>query len=115
VGEERLIASASQDQTARLARVPEAHEGDPTVLASLHLHTAPLSSVAADKHGTHLITASWDTLIGIWDVTIPETDQVPPEEATEDRKKRRKVAEGDRPKRKVCGFSVVAATLLTSP
>lgn len=101
VGGERLLASASQDGTARLVQVPQAHEGRPTALASLHLHTAPLSSVASDKDGQFVMTASWDTLIGIWDTRIPETDQTVDDEVVDVRKKRRKVAQTDRPVRKV--------------
>jgi len=100
VGGERLLASASQDGTARLVQVPQPHEGRPTALASLHLHTAPLSSVASDKDGQFVMTASWDTLIGIWDTRIPETDQTVVDEVVDERKKRRKVAQADRPVRK---------------
>lgn len=102
VGEERLIASASHDRTVRLVRVPEAHDGASTTLASLHLHIAPVSSVASNRQGTRLLTASWDTFIGVWNTDIPDTDEVPMEHVTEDRKKRRKVAEDTRPVRKVC-------------
>jgi ribosome biogenesis protein len=102
VGEERLIASASHDRTVRLVRVPEAHEGPPMTLASLHLHTAPVSSVASDQQGTRLLTASWDTFIGVWNTNIPDTDEVPGEYPIEDRKKRRKIVEENRPVRKVC-------------
>ena len=99
--ENRIVASASHDSTARLGRVPEAHGDAPMALASLHLHTAPVSSVASDQKGTHLLTASWDTLIGVWDTTIPEFDEVVAEDASDDRKKRRRVIESARPVRKV--------------
>ena len=105
VGEERLVASASHDRTVRLVRVPEAHDGAPTTLASLHLHISPVSSVASNRRGTCLLTASWDTFIGVWSTSIPDTDEVSAEHVTEDRKKRRKVAEATRPVRKVCGRS----------
>ena len=103
-----LLASASHDLTARLTRftLPSTPSDQPKTqtLASLHLHTAPLTSVAASPAGTHLLTASWDGLIGLWDTAIPEADEVPPDEATAgERKKRRRVAEdgeGARPKRK---------------
>ncbi|KIJ52358.1 hypothetical protein M422DRAFT_202427 [Sphaerobolus stellatus SS14] len=100
VGQERIFASASQDCTARLVRLPELHGGDPTTLASLHLHTAAISSVASDKEGKQLLTGSWDSLIGVWDTTIPENDQVAADEVVEERKKRRKVAQVERPVRK---------------
>ncbi|KAI0819383.1 WD40-repeat-containing domain protein [Trametes gibbosa] len=99
-----LVASASQDLTARLTRIDLSDPAQPRAdaLASLHLHTAPLSSVAASA--SHILTASWDGLIGVWDATIPDADEVPLDEAAhagENRKKRRKVAEdAPRPKRK---------------
>jgi ribosome biogenesis protein len=102
VGEERIIASASHDRTVRLVRVPEVHDGAPTTLASLHLHTAPVSSVVSDRQGMRLLTASWDTFIGVWSTSIPEADEVAMEHTTEDRKKRRRVAEEVRTVRKVC-------------
>ena len=40
------------------------------------------------------MTASWDGLIGLWDTIVPASDEVPLEESGE-RKKRRKVANGD--------------------
>lgn len=107
VGNDRLVASASQDCTARLTRVFDIESNSESAnhaktLASLHLHTAPLSSIAANKDGTMLVTASWDTVIGIWNTSVPESDEVPLEEVIETRKKRRKVAteEEERPVRK---------------
>ncbi|KAL1948185.1 hypothetical protein VTO73DRAFT_12260 [Trametes versicolor] len=103
-----LIASASHDLTARLTRIDLSQPKQPRAetLAALHLHTAPLSSVAASS--SHILTSSWDGLIGLWDTKIPETDEVPLDEAAaaagENRKKRRKVADdgepAPRPKRK---------------
>ena len=104
--ESHLVASASQDLTARLTRVslpsspseqPKAH-----TVASLHLHTAPVSSVAANASGSHILTSSWDGLIGLWDTSIPEADEVPLDDvAGAERKKRRRVADDeDRPRRK---------------
>ncbi|TDL22560.1 WD40 repeat-like protein [Rickenella mellea] len=101
--ETRIIASASHDLTARLTSLslsssPSASLEDPNsnplskpkALASLHLHTAPLSSIQASPSGEHILTASWDKLIGVWDTTVPSHDEVPLEH--EERKKRRKVA-----------------------
>lgn len=102
-----LVASASHDLTARLTRLDLSTAGEPKAqtLVSMHLHTAPLSSVAAAPSGAHLLTSSWDGLIGLWDTAVPDTDEVPLEEAVGgERKKRRKVAEdgedAPRPKRK---------------
>ncbi|KAG6330451.1 hypothetical protein ID866_8639 [Astraeus odoratus] len=98
-----IIATASHDLTARLIKISLAADAPAPsqALASLHLHTSPLSSVVSDATGSTLLTASWDCLIGVWDTTIPAEDEVVPE--TGDRKKRRKVRDGDedRPKNKV--------------
>ncbi|KAJ7687563.1 WD40-repeat-containing domain protein [Mycena olivaceomarginata] len=67
-------------------------------LASLHLHTAPLSAVSSNSSGSQILTASWDGLVGLWDTLVPDSDEVP-EPAAGDRKKRRKI-EGTKPKRK---------------
>lgn len=70
-------------------------------LASLHLHTAPVSSVSSNSTGTHLLTSSWDGLIGFWDTSIPSSDQVPEPVLNErDRKKRRRVEDSSKPRRK---------------
>jgi ribosome biogenesis protein len=67
-------------------------------LASLQLHTGPVSSVTSDSGGTHLLTSSWDGLIGLWDTSIPSSDEVPEPALNErDWKKRRKVDDSDKP------------------
>lgn len=100
-----LIASASHDLTASLTRVPLVSDASvsPQTLASLHLHTSPLSSISSDHTGSHLLTASWDHLIGFWDTTIPAHDEVAPtsDPFSSDRKKRRKIgSEVDQGRRK---------------
>jgi len=73
---------------------PSSSESQP--IASLHLHEAPLSSITASHTGTHLLTSSWDGLVGVWDTTIPTADEVPLDQAEandRDRKKRRKIAD----------------------
>ncbi|KAI0717822.1 WD40 repeat-like protein [Cerioporus squamosus] len=102
-----FVASASQDLTACLTRIalsPSSPNPKSHTLASLHLHTAPVSSVSASPSGAHLLTSSWDGLIGLWDTSIPAAHEVPADELAE-RKKRRKLAQEDgaeapRPKRK---------------
>jgi len=72
-----LIATGSQDMTAVLTRLSLQEEpGTSETLASLHLHTAPVSAVDSDPSGSMLLTASWDNLIGLWDASIPEVDDV---------------------------------------
>lgn len=100
-----LIASASHDMTARITRTSlgysDSDQQSAVTLASLHLHTAPIASIASNSPGSHLLTASWDNLIGIWDTIIPSADEVPADDAPE-RKKRRKNADNSasKPKRK---------------
>jgi ribosome biogenesis protein len=100
-----IVATASHDLTAHLTSLPALDADYDTqnapnhkTLASLHLHTAPLSSISSNATGTHLLTSSWDGLIGVWDTTIPEKDEVPldavQDAGNERTRKRRKVAEG---------------------
>jgi ribosome biogenesis protein len=74
------------------------------VLASLHLHTAPLTSIAANASGSHLLTASHDSLVALWDTNVPTQDEVVLPEVGQERKKRRKIdatsTADDRPVRK---------------
>lgn len=108
-----LLATASHDATARLTSVSFASTASDSAhahrtLASLHLHTAPLSSVSASPAGTHLLTASWDALLGVWDTAIPSADEVSLPAGAEEppAKKRRRAARGgaegesERPRRK---------------
>ncbi|KAG8219133.1 WD40-repeat-containing domain protein, partial [Butyriboletus roseoflavus] len=92
-----VIASTSHDLTASLTRISLLPDASPSsqTLASLHLHTSPLSSISSDHTGSHLLTASWDHLIGFWDTTIPAQDEVEPTSdlaSSSERKKRRKIA-----------------------
>ncbi|KAF8193065.1 ribosome biogenesis protein YTM1 [Pholiota molesta] len=61
----------------------------------------PVSSVSANTAGTHLLTSSWDGLIGFWDTTVPTADEVPEPVLNErDRKKRRRIEAAAKPLRK---------------
>lgn len=95
-----LVASASHDLTGQLTEITLDSSTKAKPLATLHLHTAPLSSIASNASGSHLLTASWDSLIGLWDTTIPSTDEVPEQTNERDRKKRRRVEEGPKARRK---------------
>lgn len=101
-----MIATASHDLTARLVRVyldADTWNHTSSVLASLHLHTSPLSCITYSRSGEHLLTASWDALIGLWGSHIPEEDEIDVVEVQGDRRKRRKVGgrnSEQRPKRK---------------
>ena len=77
------MASASHDLSARLTQVslsPGSSSESAQVLASLHLHTSALTSISATQTGKHLLTTSYDGLIGFWDTSIPGKDEVPLEE-----------------------------------
>jgi ribosome biogenesis protein len=82
------ILSSSYDTTARISEVVD---GSARALASLHLHSGPVSSIKGNSKGTAYITASWDGLVGIWNSDIPEEDQVPLEANSKEpsRKKRK--------------------------
>ncbi|KAF9262668.1 WD40 repeat-like protein [Marasmius fiardii PR-910] len=102
-----LVATASQDLSAQLAEVSlsadPSKRGEFRTLAKLHLHTGPVSSVVSDQSGSHILTSSWDTLIGLWDTSIPTSDEVSePPVAERERKKRRKLngVSENKPKRK---------------
>jgi ribosome biogenesis protein YTM1 len=110
------VATASHDLTGQISQLTlsDISSTEPTEtsstkktrssakpLATLHLHTAPLSSISANYDSSRLLTASWDHLIGLWDTTIPDSDEVPEDAPVEGgrRTKRRKV-NGDRAVRK---------------
>jgi ribosome biogenesis protein len=96
-----LVATASHDLTAQINRLVLDGEGqDSQILASLHLHTSPVSSVSSNSTGSHLLTSSWDALIGVWNTTIPSEDEITDETVEDGRRKRRKVTAADRPPRK---------------
>ncbi|KAF7304763.1 Microtubule binding protein [Mycena kentingensis (nom. inval.)] len=97
--EEHLVATTSHDLTAQLTRISLDASEETKPLASLHLHTEPVSAIRANSDGSRLLTASWDGLVGLWSTEIPDTDEVPEPSAVEQRKKRRKI-EDIRPKRK---------------
>ncbi|KAI5116666.1 hypothetical protein M0805_007838 [Coniferiporia weirii] len=106
--ETHLLASASHDGTVRLTFLSISQPSSRT-LATLHLHTSPISSVSASPTGAQLLTAGWDSLVGLWDTTVPASDEVPAPltSGQEERRKRRRVAkdgaedEGDeKPRRK---------------
>ena len=105
------IATSSHDLTAQLSQFtirPSSMDVDNSSsistskpLAFLHLHTAPVSSVSSNSTGSHLLTSSWDGLIGLWDTSIPSSDEVQePVPNERDRKKRRKLEDSARPRRK---------------
>ena len=102
----KKLVTGSHDGTAMIVEIPSSegpiNEPSPTRLASLHLHSGPISSVVANQAGTHILTSGWDALLGVFSAEVPEEDEVPEDASLLPRKKRRKVAEKEnRPKRKV--------------
>lgn len=101
------VVSGSHDGTARITKITaletETTTGPLYASASLRLHTSPLSSVAANRTGAHIVTAGWDGLLGVFTTDIPEKDEVFDDDDLElGRKKRRKVeSSAPHPKRKV--------------
>ncbi|KAL4242423.1 Ribosome biogenesis protein YTM1 [Abortiporus biennis] len=90
-----IIASGSLDSSTRITKISKGEEENWNTehLASLPLHTAPISSISSNPTGTLLLTSSWDGLVGVWDTKIPSSDEVPATSVTEGRKKRRRVQE----------------------
>ncbi|ORY59879.1 ribosome biogenesis protein YTM1 [Leucosporidium creatinivorum] len=74
----------------------------PTTLYTLNLHTAPISSVrsrtlpltSTPTASPHLLTAGWDGIVGVWDLTPGVNEGEPQEDGSERKKKRRKQAPG---------------------
>lgn len=91
----RAVISGSHDGTARITPVPNLEsQGSPQPLlstASLLLHTSPLSSVAVNASGSHILTAGWDGLLGLFSTEIPQEDEVLDEDQAVPRKKKRRV------------------------
>jgi ribosome biogenesis protein YTM1 len=95
------IATSSHDLTCQITQINLEMPSSSKALSSLHLHTAPVSSISSNTSGTQLLTSSWDGLIGLWDTTVPSSDEVPePTPNERDRKKRRRTENAAKPKRK---------------
>lgn len=127
----RLVATASHDLTAQISEISlPLNQNDMDIapstktLASLHLHTAPLSAIHSNSTGSRLLTSSWDGLIGLWDTTIPDSDEIPLTQIqapgygeSGDRKKRRKVdkdADGETPGKGAKGVRKAPSAVLKS-
>ncbi|KAG8772992.1 ribosome biogenesis protein ytm1 [Ceratobasidium sp. 428] len=89
----QLVASASFDHTVHFTRLSALTNPEWSTLATLHLHTAPVSSVTASSSGHHLISAGWDGLLGVWTTNVPDRDEIQDAEEMMP-KKRRKVEKG---------------------
>ncbi|KAM6498980.1 Ribosome biogenesis protein YTM1 [Amanita muscaria] len=106
----QLVATASHDLTALLTRFAQTSDDQEdsnlsttttttttkaTPLAALHLHTSPLTCITSNENSTHLLTASWDSLIGVWDTKVPGEHEIGDIRASAPgpSRKRRKVVE----------------------
>ncbi|MGO1055456.1 nSTAND1 domain-containing NTPase [Crossiella sp. CA198] len=65
----RLLATASQDGTARLWNLADPHR--PKEIATLSGHTDNVHSVAFRADGRLLATGSWDDTVRLWDISDP--------------------------------------------
>ena len=94
------IATVSHDGTGRITSVPLASEPGNLqkyeTLATLQLHSGPISSISVSSSGSYLTTAGWDTVIGVWNTMIPTSDEasVPNEDLRVSKKRRRTNGEG---------------------
>src|SRR5260221_4247377 len=89
--------SSSYDTTARIYSYDPDENNTPTALASLRLHTRPISSIRPNPSGELALTAGWDNLIGLWTLTIPDNHEVGAEEELPKSRfrKRRKLGKGN--------------------
>ena len=112
----RAVVSGSHDGTARITLVPDLEPQNSSQplysAASLRLHTSPLSSVAVNESGSHILTAGWDGLLGLFSTAIPQEDEVMDEDEVVSRKKRRRIDSTiPQPKRKVRTFQQLGRRL----
>ncbi|GAA5970483.1 hypothetical protein JCM11641_007322 [Rhodosporidiobolus odoratus] len=108
--DKRWIASGGMDRVGRvweytippLSLTSETPLPVPQTLYTLTLHQAPISSVrsrplpltsTAPTTSPHLLTAGWDGLVGLWDLTPGVNEGDVPEVEDGDRKKKRRKQE----------------------
>lgn len=102
----KTLVTGSHDGTAMIVEVLHSDKSmdEPSSLrlASLRLHSGPISSVTANQPGTYILTSGWDALLGVFSADIPAEDEIPEDATLPPRKKRRKVTGKENgPKRKV--------------
>lgn len=90
-------------QTPTITASPDDPLPVPTTLYTLNLHTAPIASVrsrplpsssSTPTSSPHVLTAGWDGLVGVWDLTPGVNEGEPEVEGGERKKKRRKHVPG---------------------
>lgn len=103
-----LLAAGGVDRMTHIFNIPDledASAGAPSEVLTLHLHTAPISSVTPSPDGSQLLTSSWDGLMGVFQMPsaiheIVEEHQVAAEPASylpgQNRLKKRKLAEKEK-------------------
>ncbi|KZO99207.1 WD40 repeat-like protein [Calocera viscosa TUFC12733] len=102
IGEGNIILSSSQDRTVHMHHLPSpsllptsasAADAGPRLLTTLHTSPAQVSSVAPSPSGQHIVTATWDGLLGLFTSTLPTSHELPADDEPDiSRKKRRKLA-----------------------
>ena len=101
-GRKADLVTAAQTPNVSLTN-PSTNLPVPTTLYTLSLHSAPISSVRSRSlplssstatSSPHLLTAGWDGIVGVWDLTPGVNEGEPEEDGSERKKKRRKQAPG---------------------
>lgn len=99
-----LVGAGGMDRRAHIFRLPSlgAEAGEASEIMTCHLHTGPISSIAASRDYSRVLTSSWDGQLGVFalptasrpleeshDVAAEPTSYLPGQN-----KKRRKTAQG---------------------
>ncbi|GHJ87698.1 hypothetical protein NliqN6_4100 [Naganishia liquefaciens] len=100
-----LVGAGGVDRQAHIFRIPSLVNSSanqtPQEIMTLHLHTGPISSVAPSRSFEHVLTSSWDGLLGVFALPtatnpLEETHDLPAEPKSylpgQNSKKKRKLA-----------------------
>jgi ribosome biogenesis protein YTM1 len=100
-----LVGAGGVDRQAHIFSIPSllnaVPDQIPEEIMTLHLHTGPISSIAPSRSFEHVLTSSWDGLLGVFSLPTPsnpleETHDLPAEPKSylpgQNSKKKRKVA-----------------------
>ncbi|KZT50595.1 hypothetical protein CALCODRAFT_559032, partial [Calocera cornea HHB12733] len=91
LGEGSVAARSSYGRSVHLHYIPIT--GEPSLLTALYTSLAQVSSIAVNTHGSRLVTATWDGLVGLFNTALPSSHELPAEEDAEgSHKKRHKLA-----------------------
>ncbi|KAJ9106920.1 hypothetical protein QFC20_003929 [Naganishia adeliensis] len=100
-----LVGAGGVDRQAHIFSIPSllnpVEEQPPQEIMTLHLHTGPISSITPSRDFSHVLTSSWDGLLGVFSLPtqtspLEETHDVPAEPKSylpgQNSKKKRKLA-----------------------